>query len=349
MSGRDLVLTDYDFVSRIDEPIAAPGAVLYCSPSHRTGRAASPSDDLYALAASFFHVMFDHKPFRDDGALAKERGLNWEAVDPERRAEYPSVKAFLDRATHPEPDQRFHSAAEALKALVAEPPPSAATVAPPGQATVPPAIAREASGTSLASLPAPLAGAAVAPEAPDTRLGSPGQTPGVRPPSLGAAPEPPDTRPVGLPASSVAGTARDPEPSAPPTSAAARPEGQPSPHEAPDPQAVRREQRVEWLRWLLQSYPGSRWGNRETRGLDSDFAEQTYVKTPLEAALYEDVRARRVRLVVLCGNAGDGKTALLQHLAGQFGLERRASSERVIERETDDGLRVRMNLVDRRI
>ena len=101
---------------------------------------------------------------------------------------------------------------------------------------------------------------------------------------------------------------------------------------------------MEWLRGLLQSYPGSRWGNRETRGLDSDFAEQTYVETPLEAALLDDLRARRVRLVVLCGNAGDGKTALLQHLARQFGLERRASSERVLEGETDDGLRVRMNL-----
>ena len=343
VSGRDLVLTDYDFVSRIDEPIVAPGALLYCSPSHLTGRAASPSDDMYALAASFFHVMFEHEPFRHDGTLAKERGLNWEAVDPERRAEYPSVAAFLDRATHPDPDQRFHSAAEAQTVLVAEPPPSAAAVAPPGPTTAPLATATERQ-TGSVSLPAPSAGSAAAPEAPDTRPGSPGEIPGVRPPSPGASPEPPDTLPVGLPSSSAAAIAPDPEPSAPPTSAAAPPEGRPSPRETPDPEAVRREQRVEWLRWLLQSYPGSRWGNRETRGLDSDFAEQTYVETPLEAALYEDVRARRTRLVVLCGNAGDGKTALLQHLAGRFGLERRASSERVLEGETDDGLRVRMNL-----
>ncbi len=344
VSGRDLVLTDYDFVSRIDEPIAAPGAVLYCSPSHPSSRKASASDDLYALAASFFHVMFEHEPFRHDGALAKERGLNWEAVDPERRAEYPSVAAFLDRATHPDPGQRFHSAAEALKALVAKPPPSAATVAPPGRATAPPATAPEASGTGSASLPAPSAGAAAAREAPDTRPGSPGEIPGVRPPSPGAAPEPPGTRPVGLPASSAAATTPSPEPSAPPTSAAAPLEGRPSPGETPDAEAVRREQRVEWLRWLLQSYPGSRWGNRETRGLDSDFAEQTYVETPLEEALFKDVCGRRVRLVVLCGNAGDGKTALLQHLAGRFGLERLASSERVLKGETGDGLRVRMNL-----
>src|SRR5271163_2168650 len=33
VSGSDLVLTDYDFVAKIGEPIAAPGTVLYCSAS----------------------------------------------------------------------------------------------------------------------------------------------------------------------------------------------------------------------------------------------------------------------------------------------------------------------------
>ena len=244
VSGRDLVLTDYDFVSRIDDPIAASGTVLYCSPSHQAGRAAAPSDDLYALAATFFHVMFEHEPFGYAGVQAKDRGLNWEAVDADQRAEYSTVVHFLDQATHPDADRRFQSAAEALKVLASEPHVS-------------------------------------------------------------------------------------PSPSSQPTT------GQP---------AVRREERVEWLKGLLQSYPGSRRGNQETRGLDSTFAEQTYVETPLETALYEDLRARRVRLVILCGNAGDGKTALLQHLAGRFGLERRTSSERVLKGETDDGLRVQMNL-----
>src|SRR5690606_9086579 len=74
------------------------------------------------------------------------------------------------------------------------------------------------------------------------------------------------------------------------------------------------EQRVDWLKSLLQSYPGSRWGNRETRGLDTTFASDTYVPTALEESLLEAIRTARVRLVILCGNAGDGKTALLQHL-----------------------------------
>src|SRR5262249_15813203 len=63
------------------------------------------------------------------------------------------------------------------------------------------------------------------------------------------------------------------------------------------------EQRIPWLLSLLQSYPGSRWGNRETRGLDTDFASQTYVETTLEETLLKDINDRRVRLVILCGNA----------------------------------------------
>ena len=43
-------------------------------------------------------------------------------------------------------------------------------------------------------------------------------------------------------------------------------------------QVTVREEQVEWLLDLLQSYPGSRWGNRETRGLDTEFAAETYVK-----------------------------------------------------------------------
>ena len=39
------------------------------------------SDDIYALAASFFHVVFEKEPFQYSGTQAKERGLNWECVD----------------------------------------------------------------------------------------------------------------------------------------------------------------------------------------------------------------------------------------------------------------------------
>ncbi len=249
VSGSDLVLTDYDFVTKIGDLVTAPGTVLYCSPSYQDNRAASPPDDIYALAASFFHVVFDKEPFQYNGTRAKERGLNWEGVE---RAEYPILAAFLDKATHPDPKQRFRSVIKALDALK------------PSQ-TQTETEEEESPG----------------------RLGSNVDTGG---------------------------------------------------------QTERHENQVEWLQSLLQSYPGSLWGNRETRGLDTDFSAQTYVETNLEGALHGDILERRVRLVVLCGNAGDGKTALLQHLASRLGFGKHASSERILKKQMDDGLTVRMNL-----
>src|SRR4029079_6407537 len=54
VSGSDLVLTDYDFVARIGEPVLSPGPIPYCPPSQEDKRLACPSDDIFALAASFF-------------------------------------------------------------------------------------------------------------------------------------------------------------------------------------------------------------------------------------------------------------------------------------------------------
>jgi serine/threonine protein kinase len=111
------------------------------------------------------------------------------------------------------------------------------------------------------------------------------------------------------------------------------------------PEVVRRSpQQVGWLNSLLRIYPGSPHGNVETRGLDSDFALATYVETPLEQALFNSLRERRTRLVILCGNAGDGKTALLQHLAVKFGVQRHLSAIRIWEATTQDGLKLRANL-----
>ena len=233
VSEHELVLTDYDFVARIGEHNSAPGTILYCPPPNQDSRKASPSDDIYALAASFFHVLYDREPFQYSGARAKESGLNWEGVDRERFTVLPD---FLDKATHPDREQRFRSVAEALVAL---------------KTAVPEEI---------------------------------------------------------------------------------------------QPETQRSKNQIAWLRSLLQSYPGSRWGNRETRGLDTDFASQTYVETKIEETLLGDIQTRRVRLVILCGNAGDGKTALLQHLAIRLGLNQQPSSRRILKGRMEDGLVVRMNL-----
>ena len=247
VSGEEIVLTDYDFVCRIGERAASPGTALYCPPPRGEADTASASSDIYALAASFFHVIFEREPFAHGGGVAKERGLAWDGAN---REEYPVLAEFLDKATHPDSAQRFSSAAEALAMLTAPPP------ADDGRA---------------------------APSAPST-------------------------------------------------------------HASLAPAAPRTANEVEWLRSLLQSYPGSRYGNRETRGLDSDFAARTYVPTNLEDALDRDIRERRIRLAILCGNAGDGKTALLQHLAERLGLPPRTSSERIVEGGPNGGPSVKMNL-----
>lgn len=233
VSGNNLVLIDYDFVTKIGDRITAPGTVLYCPPYEQEKQTASPEDDIYSVAASFFHVVFDKVPFQYDGTQAKERGLNWGSLN---REEYANLADFLDKATHPDREQRFSSVELALVALKT---------------------------ALLEEIP---------------------------------------------------------------------------------PETQRRRNHVEWLQSLLQSYPGSRWGNRETRGLDTEFASQTYVETKIEETLIHDIQTRNVRLVILCGNAGDGKTALLQHLAVRLGLGQQLSSRRILEGGMEDGFIVRMNL-----
>ena len=114
LSGADVVLTDYDCVTRIDQPPATPGTVPYCSPSGQEGLPAAPSDDLYALAASIFCVLFAREPFQYQGVRAKERGLNWEDIP---REQYPVLAEFLDKATAYERNLRFATAEEVLAAL----------------------------------------------------------------------------------------------------------------------------------------------------------------------------------------------------------------------------------------
>jgi hypothetical protein len=59
---------------------------------------------------------------------------------------------------------------------------------------------------------------------------------------------------------------------------------------------------------LLKIYSQSLLSTGLTRGLD----ESTYIQTRLDTALKEDVLQGKKKLVVLTGNAGDGKTAFIQ-------------------------------------
>ncbi|MFN3684283.1 MAG: protein kinase domain-containing protein [Fimbriimonadaceae bacterium] len=105
----------------------------------------------------------------------------------------------------------------------------------------------------------------------------------------------------------------------------------------------RTKQVVPWLTKLLTVYPGSVHGNVETRGLDSEFAEKTYVPTELEDALREDLQRGGSLLVILCGNAGDGKTALLQSVAKTLGGTNVRSEDRVWTFQSADGRSILIN------
>ena len=87
-----------------------------------------------------------------------------------------------------------------------------------------------------------------------------------------------------------------------------------------------------YVRHLLTVYSQSKRSNAGTRGLDV-ISEQTYVETALDRDLLPSVLAGEFSLVVISGNAGDGKTAFLQK------LERAAKDEQAIVAPTLNGAR----------
>jgi serine/threonine protein kinase len=68
---------------------------------------------------------------------------------------------------------------------------------------------------------------------------------------------------------------------------------------------------------LLTLYSQARFTNAGTRGLD-EIAKLTYVKTRLDERLAPEIVDGNFRLVLISGNAGDGKTAFLQQLEREF-------------------------------
>lgn len=67
-----------------------------------------------------------------------------------------------------------------------------------------------------------------------------------------------------------------------------------------------------YLDEFLQFYSQADAGNGLTRGLETELAKKTYVRTKLDEDLTPAVLAGKFRLVILTGNAGDGKTAFIQ-------------------------------------
>ncbi len=69
-----------------------------------------------------------------------------------------------------------------------------------------------------------------------------------------------------------------------------------------------------YLDGFLMFYSQSDAGNGLTRGLETELARKTYVQTRLDTDLAPAILLGRFRLVILTGNAGDGKTAFIQML-----------------------------------
>lgn len=80
-----------------------------------------------------------------------------------------------------------------------------------------------------------------------------------------------------------------------------------------EPGSLRTNPTVDLLRQL---YRGSKLGNAGNRGLDTLFAETTYVETLLDTDLTPKIIQGNLDLVILTGNPGDGKTSYLTRLLG---------------------------------
>jgi serine/threonine protein kinase len=69
-----------------------------------------------------------------------------------------------------------------------------------------------------------------------------------------------------------------------------------------------------WVNQVRGLYRHSAQGNADNRGLDSEFARDTYIPTALDERLLPAIFADQPRAVFLSGNPGDGKTAFLERV-----------------------------------
>ena len=109
-----------------------------------------------------------------------------------------------------------------------------------------------------------------------------------------------------------------------------------SPHAVPpgrfpgitvSPEEAERPNYNPYVTRLLTLYSQARRSNAGTRGLD-EIARLTYVETKLDTRLAPAISSGNYRLVIVTGNAGDGKTAFLEQVEALF-RQNGASVERL--------------------
>jgi serine/threonine protein kinase len=79
-----------------------------------------------------------------------------------------------------------------------------------------------------------------------------------------------------------------------------------------------------WVDSVRGLYRNSDIGNADNRGLDTDFAQQTYISTALDDRLMPALFEKLPKVIFLSGNPGDGKTAFLEQVKVE--LERRQAT-----------------------
>ncbi|OAV65360.1 Serine/threonine-protein kinase pknE [Bacteroidales bacterium Barb6XT] len=78
----------------------------------------------------------------------------------------------------------------------------------------------------------------------------------------------------------------------------------------------------DFVDYLNSLYSQSRYGNAGTRAghIPIAFDSLTYTKTKLDTKLMQDITAGKYRLVIITGNAGDGKTAFVKKIEEKAGV-----------------------------
>ena len=95
----------------------------------------------------------------------------------------------------------------------------------------------------------------------------------------------------------------------------------------PAPEEELRENWNPYLVQLTSLFSQSRTSNSGTRGLD-DFSRWAYVNTRIDRDLYLRIVSGALRLVLITGNAGDGKTAFIQMVEARLERDEGAKVER---------------------
>ena len=87
---------------------------------------------------------------------------------------------------------------------------------------------------------------------------------------------------------------------------------------APGVERVLRREDNPNVKHIRRLYRGAAGGNGGNRGMDDDFAQETYIETLLDSELLPKILKREFDVVLLSGNPGDGKTSVLVTLGEQL-------------------------------